>query len=127
MRSREPLSRAAKLNVAGLLAAAVGIAILFAVIDFPVPVPVGTILLLVVAGLVVWGRWRWTAVVGVLAPLAILVGGFLAPDLFDRLTHPAQTGAFVGTWVQMVGQVTAIVAGIAATAERYRPTPRGRR
>lgn len=118
--SKTSLSEADKLHLAGLVVAAAGIAILFAVIDFPVPVPVGTILLLAVAGLVVLGRWRWTASVGVLLSLSILVGGFIAPGLFDRLTDPVEVGAFVGTWMQILGLITAIVAGTVATAQNYR-------
>jgi hypothetical protein len=116
-------SNARTLHAAGLVVAAAGILILFAVIDFPVPVPIGTILLLVAAGLVVLGRWRWTAMVGVLGALSIFVGAFIAPGLFDRLTHPAELGAFVGTWTQMLGLITAIVAGIVDTAQSYRPGP----
>jgi uncharacterized membrane protein len=121
MNKRMPLADAGKLNVVGLVTAAAGILILFAVLDFPVPVPVGTILLLITAGLVVFGRWRWTPAVGaVLALFFIFVGGFIAPGLFDRLIDPAELGAFVGTWVQMLGLLTAIPAGIAATVQSYR-------
>lgn len=119
--SRKPsLSTAGKANVAGMVVGAAGIAILFVSIDFPVPVPVGTILLLLVAGLVGLGRWRWTPIVGVLMPLSIFVGGFIAPGLYDRLTQSSEVGAFVGTWVQTPALLVAIVAGLVATRESYR-------
>lgn len=118
--SQKPLTMAAKLNVAGNVVAAGGIAILFASIDFPVPVPVGTILLLIVAALVGLGRWRWTPIAGFLMPLSIFIGGFIAPGLFDRMSDPSAVGAFVGSWVQMLGQIVAIVAGIVATMQNYR-------
>jgi len=126
MSRRPSLSTAGKANVAGLVVGAAGIAILFVSIDFPVPVPVGTILLLLVAALVGLGRWRWTPIVGVLMPLsifigAIFIGGFIAPGLFDRLTQPSEVGAFVGTWVQMPALLVAIIAGLVATKESYRP------
>jgi hypothetical protein len=121
MNKRTPLSGAGKLTVVGLVAAAAGILILFAVIDFPVPVPVGTILLLIAACLVAFARWRWTPGVGAVVALFIFVGGFIAPGLFDRVTDPAEVGAFVGTWIQMAGLITAIPAGILATVQSYRP------
>lgn len=121
MNQATPLSAARKLNLLGLLAAAAGVAILFATIDFPVPVPVGTILLLLAAGLVAFGGWRWTVIPAVAVPLFIFVGGFTAGGLIDRLIDPGQLGAFVGTWVQMLGLITAIAAGIVAVAQMYRP------
>lgn len=113
-------STAVKLNLIGLVAAAAGIAMLFFTIDFPVPVPIGTILLLVVAGLVAFGSWRWTTIPAVLMPLFIFVGGFLAGGLLERLTATAQLGVFTGTWVQMLGLIVAIPAGMLAAAQAYR-------
>lgn len=121
MNNRTPLSLASKLTIIGLVVAAAGISTLFATGSVvPPPIPVGPILLLLVAGLVALGPWRWTPVVGVVLSLAILVGAFVAPGLFDRLSNPAQVGGFVGTWVQMLGLITAIVAGAIATMQNYR-------
>ena len=121
MNKRTSLSRADMLNVVGLVAAAAGIFILFATGVAAQSVPVGAILLLVVAGLVAFfPRW-WTPIVGVVLPLFIfLVAAFVAPGLVDYLTHPSELSWFVGTWVQMVGLITAIVAGIVATVQNYR-------
>ncbi|MFN2468061.1 MAG: hypothetical protein ABR521_08055 [Gaiellaceae bacterium] len=104
-----------------MLAAAVGIAILFFTIDFPVPVPIGTILLLLAAGLVAFGGWRWTTIPAIAVPLFIFVGGFLAGGLLDRMADPAQLGEFAGTWVQMLGLIIALPAGIVAAVHAYRP------
>ncbi|MCA1588397.1 MAG: hypothetical protein LC744_07040 [Chloroflexi bacterium] len=121
MRHAIPDSTAARLNLVGMLAAAVGIAILFFTIDFPVPVPIGTILLLLAAGLVAFGGWRWTTIPAIAVPLFIFVGGFLAGGLLDRMADPAQLGEFAGTWVQMLGLIIALPAGIVAAVHAYRP------
>ncbi len=120
MYNRTRLSPGSKLTIIGLVVAAAAISTLFATNSVAVPpIPVGPILLLVVAGLVALGPWRWTPVVGVVLSFAILVGAFIAPGLFDRLNSPAQVGGFVGTWVQMLGLITAIVAGAIATMQNY--------
>jgi hypothetical protein len=122
MNNRTPLSLAlaSKLTIIGLVVAAAGISTLFLTNSVAVPlIPVGPVLLLLVAGLVALGPWRWTPVVGVVLSLAILVGAFVAPGLFDRLSNPAQVGGFVGTWVQVLGLITAIVAGTLATVQNY--------
>ena len=120
MNNLTSLSFAAKLTVLGLVVAAAGISTLFLTNSVAVPpIPIGPILLLAVAGLVVLGPWRWTPVAGVVLSLAILIGAFIAPGLFDRLGNPAQVGAFVGTSVQMLGLLTAIIAGTLATMQNY--------
>src|SRR5690242_18819561 len=95
-------SLAGKLAVSGLILAAIGISTLFLTNSVAVPaIPVGPIVLLLAAGLVALGPWRWAPVVGVVLALAILVGAFVAPGLFDRLSNPGQAGGFVGTWLQL--------------------------
>jgi hypothetical protein len=122
MNNRNPLSLSSKLTVLGLLVAAAGISTLFLTTSVAVPaIPVGPILLLAIAALIGLGRWRWTPIVGVVMSIALLVGALIAPGLFDRLSDPAHVGAFVGTWVQMLGVFTAIIAGTLATIQNYRP------
>jgi hypothetical protein len=122
MNNRNPLSLSSKLTVLGLLVAAAGISTLFLTTSVAVPaIPIGPILLLALAALIGLGRWRWTPIAGVVMSIALLVGALIAPGLFDRLTNPAQVGAFVGTWVQMLGVFTTIVAGTIATIQNYRP------
>src|SRR5882724_5362453 len=101
------LTGAGKLNVAGLIVAAAGILTLFATGVAKQAFPVGAVLLVAVAAFVLFGPWRWTTIVGVVLPLFICVIAFIVPGLFDRLTHPENGGAFVGTAVQMVGLITA--------------------
>jgi hypothetical protein len=122
MKIRNPLSLSSKLTVVGLLVAAAGISTLFLTTSVAVPaIPIGPILLLALAALIGLGRWRWTPIAGVVMSIALVVGAMIAPGLFDRLSDPAQVGAFVGTWIQMLGVFTAIVAGTLATIQNYRP------
>jgi hypothetical protein len=120
MNNRPPPTLAHKLTIIGLVVAAAGISTIFLTNSVEVPpIPIGPILLLLVAGLVALVPWRWTPVAGAALSLAILVGAFIAPGLFDRLSNPAQVGGFIGTWVQMLGLITAIIAGTFATMQSY--------
>jgi hypothetical protein len=114
-------SAAGKLNVAGLVAAAAGIAIQIASgADYPT-VPPGLILVLAAAGLVALGaRWRWTTIVGVVVPAFLLVGGAITPQAREQLGDPGQVGVFVGTAVQLLAMAVALAAGLAATWRSYR-------
>jgi hypothetical protein len=125
-RSRS-LSAAGKLTVAGLVAAAAGIVIQIASgAEYPT-VPPGLIILLVAAGLVALGaRWRWTPLVGVVVALFLLVGGALAPQARDQLGDPGAVGVFVGTVIQLLALVVALIAGVAATRQSYRTRPSNR-
>jgi hypothetical protein len=122
-RSRS-LSAAGKLTVAGLVVAAAGIVIQIASgAEYPT-VPPGLIILLVAAGLVALGaRWRWTPLVGVVVALFLLVGGALAPQARDQLGDPGAVGVFVGTVIQLLALVVALIAGVAATRQSYRTRP----
>jgi hypothetical protein len=125
-RSRS-LSAAGKLTVAGLVAAAAGIVIQIASgAEYPT-VPPGLIILLVAAGLVALGaRWRWTPLVGVVVALFLLVGGALAPQAREQLGDPGAVGVFVGTVIQLLALVVALIAGVAATRQSYRTRPSNR-
>jgi prepilin signal peptidase PulO-like enzyme (type II secretory pathway) len=119
MNRRSPLSTAGKLTVAALLVAAAGIVIqIVSGVDFPT-VPPGLIILLVAAGLVAFGPWRWTPVVGAVLGIWLLVGFSLSGEA-GRLLDPSQLGGFVGLWVQFLAVLVAVVAGIIATIQNYR-------
>jgi uncharacterized membrane protein len=106
------LSTVAKINIAGLLAAAVGIVIQIASgVDYPT-VPPGLIILLVTAGLVAFARWAWVAIVGVIVPLFLLVGGTISSTGRDNLADPGDFGQFAGTLIQLVAVVVALVAAL---------------
>jgi hypothetical protein len=119
------LTPAASLTVAGLVVAAAGIVIQIASgADYPT-VPPGLIILLAAAGLVALAtRWRWTTIVGVIVSLFLLVGGILAPQARAQLGDPGEVGVFVGTVIQLLALVVALVGGVAATRHFYRTQTR---
>jgi hypothetical protein len=119
------LSPAASLTVAGLVVAAAGIVIQIASgANYPT-IPPGLLVLLAAAGLVALAtRWRWTIILGVIVSLFLLVGGSLAPQARQQLGNPSQAGVFIGTVIQLLALVVALVAGVAATRQRYRTQTR---
>jgi hypothetical protein len=54
----------------------------------------------------------------------LLVGGTLAPQARDQLGDPSQVGVFIGTVIQLLALVVALVAGVAATRQSYRTQTR---
>jgi hypothetical protein len=50
----------------------------------------------------------------------LLVGAVMAGGLLDHLTNLSQIWAFTGTWIEMLGVFTAMVAGVLATVQNYR-------
>jgi hypothetical protein len=124
---RPRLSAAGNLNVAGMVAAAAGIIIqIVSGSDLYPTIPPGPIILIAGAALVALGPWRWTPVVGVVVPLFLLVGAAVAAlnssGFADQLSAPGQAGAgiFAGDLVQLLGVITALVAGIVALRRRAR-------
>lgn len=114
-------------TVAGLVVGAVGIAILWASgVEFPIYPPPGILILLVGALLVGLAPWPWTPAVGAFLGLFVTVG-FVAsggpPNLFGE---DGRIGVLIGTWIQMIGVVTALVAGVIATRANYRKPAKAR-
>lgn len=102
------------MNVAGMLVAVVGIVIQIATgVDYPT-IPPGPIILLVAAGIVAVGRWRWSPIVGVVVPAFLLVGGTIAGFANDELWDPGEPGQFFGLVVQAVGVIAALIGGVRA-------------
>jgi hypothetical protein len=130
-RSRPTLSAAGRLNVIGMVAAAVGIIVQIASgSDLYPTIPPGPIILLCAAALVAVGRWRWTAVIGVAVPLFLVVGAVLAAfgsgRFGDQLTDPGHVGIFAGDVLQLLGMVTALIAGILAIRQSSPTGPSNR-
>jgi len=123
MTNRNPLSPAGKLTVAALVVAGAGIVIqIVAGVDFPT-IPPGLIILLVAAGLVAFGPWRWAPIVGAAVGLSQVIGLFLA-DQADRLFDSSPLGGAVGLWIQLLAVIVALFAGIVATTQNYRDRTR---
>ena len=112
------LSRPARTEAAALAVAAVGIIIqIIGGVNYPA-VPPGLIILLAAAALVAFLPWRWAPVIGVLAGAFMVIGAIAAANARYDLTHPGHPGAFIGTWIQLIAVVVAVVAGVMALAVR---------
>jgi hypothetical protein len=59
-------------------------------------------------------------VVGVVVALFLLVGGALAPQAREQLGDPGAVGIFVGTVIQLLALVVALISGVAAASQSYR-------
>jgi heme/copper-type cytochrome/quinol oxidase subunit 2 len=81
------------------------------------PLAIIMALTLVVAG-VCASRWRWAPLLAVLWCVLSVVPG-LEPYTYD-LTHPAETGNFIGTLLSLVLLLVTVVAGVAAMIYRTR-------
>ena len=116
--TRNGLSPARILTCTGLVLAAAGILIQIAagVDDYP-RIPPGAILLGAAALIVGFGtRWWWTPLVAVVLCAVIIVGAIVTEGTRDRLADPGEIGPFLGTLIQVIGLILAVVAGIAASA-----------
>lgn len=112
------------LTVAGLVLGAAGIGILWASgVEFPFYPPPGLLILTAGAAVVAFVRRPWADVVGAALGLCVLVGFVISSIVSgagtDNLTGAAGTGGVIGTVVQLVGAVLALVAG-SVTASRGR-------
>ena len=137
MQRSTPAPRAA--TVAGLVVGALGIAILWASgVAFPIYPPPGIVILLAGALFVGLAPWRWAPGVGAFLGLFVTVG-FLISGGIPNLVGGDGTTVFgtanpvdrdtlntvIGTWIQMIGVLTALVAGVIATRANYRAPVQG--
>jgi hypothetical protein len=139
--ARRALSGERAVTVAGLVAGAAGIAVLWASgVEFPVAIPPGLVILLAGALFVGVAPWRWATGVGAFMGLFVTCGFLISggiPNLvgadgstFFGTPNPVDRdtlGTVIGTWVQTIGALTALIAGVIATRNNYRkPTTRTR-
>jgi uncharacterized cupredoxin-like copper-binding protein len=119
-RTRLPAPR--KLMIAGLVGNVLVNAVIMALVVRGLIPPLAIImaLTLVVAG-VVATRWRWAPLLAVLWVVASIIPG-LQPYIYN-LSHPADTGKFIGTLLDFALLLIAVVAGMAATIQRDRAAP----
>jgi hypothetical protein len=122
MRTNQASSVARVTTVAGLLAGAAGISILWlSGVEFPFTaiLPPGVWILLAMAAVVAFGPWRWAPAVGAFGGLFVTVGFVLSGSL-PNLLGADGTSVLVGSWVQLLGVLTAFIAGVLATRHNYR-------
>jgi hypothetical protein len=118
MKDKLPLSPAGKLMVTGLITAAAGVTIQIISGHHYPKVPPVFFILLIPAGLVAFGRWRWASIIVTLAGLFLVLGLF-GSGAYVRLFSTVNFGDFVGLWIQTIGDVIAAIAGIMAIIQNY--------
>ena len=140
MTTRRALSGERAVTVAGLVVGAAGIAVLWASgVEFPVAIPPGLVILLAGALFVGVAPWRWATGVGAFLGLFVTCGFLISggiPNLvgadgstFFGTPNPVNRdtlGTVIGTWVQTIGALTALIAGVIATRNNYRKPARTR-
>lgn len=125
-RTRARLSGASRTVVLSLVVAAVGVLTMaLSGVDFTTTVPPGLIILLLPAGLVAFGRWRWTPIIATLAGLFIVVGYFPSGSA-GALLDLTRFGPFLGLWLQLAASLVAVVAGVVACIQNYQRAPKTR-
>ena len=140
MQMQRSMSAPRATTVVGLVVGALGIAILWASgVEFPIYPPPGLVILLAGALFVGLAPWRWAPGVGAFLGLFVTVG-FLISGGIPNLVGGDGTTVFgtanpvdrdtlntvIGTWIQMIGVLTALVAGVIATRAHYRTPVQGR-
>jgi hypothetical protein len=108
-------------TVVGLVVGAVGIAMLWASgVEFPIYPPPGIVILLIGAILVTLAPWPWAPGVGAFLGLFVLVGFLISPTGRSNLSGEEGAGVAIGQGIQLVGVLTALLAGVIATRANYR-------
>jgi hypothetical protein len=92
---------------------------------FPIYPPPGIIILLAGAIFVSLAPWPWAPGVGAFLGLFVTVG-FLASGGPPNLVGRDGTSVAIGTWIQMTGVLTALIAGVIATRANYRKPAKAR-
>jgi len=100
------------MTMAGLVVGAIGIAILWASgVEFPFYPPPGIVILVAGALFVGLARRRWAPGVGAAMGLFVTVGFLISPTGLSNLAGEAGTSVAIGQGIQVIGVLTALVAG----------------
>jgi hypothetical protein len=119
MHAQSRLSGPRAATVAGLVVGAPGIAILWASgVEFPIYPPPGIIILFAGAIFVGLAPWPWAPAVGAFLGLFVTVG-FVVSGAPPNLVGRDGTSVAIGTWIQLTGVLTALIAGVIATRANY--------
>jgi hypothetical protein len=118
-------SRPRAATIAGLVVGALGIAILWASgVEFPIYPPPGIVILLAGTAFVALGRSPWTPAVGAFLGLFVILGFLISPTGLSNLSGQAGASVATGQGIQVIGVVTAFIAGVIATRANYRDARR---
>jgi hypothetical protein len=121
MKAQKTMSRSLAMTVGGLMVGALGIAILWASgVEFPFYPPPGIIILLAGALFVGLAPWRWAPGVGAFLGLFVFVGFLISPTGLTNLFGQAGTSVAIGQGIQVLGVLTALIAGVITTRANYR-------
>jgi hypothetical protein len=120
MSMQRSLSTPRAATVAGLVVGALGIAILWASgVAFPFVIPPGIVILLVGASVVAVAKWRWAPAVGAFLGLFVFVGFLISPSGVPSLLGQNGMAVAVGQGIQVIGVLTALIAGVMASWTNY--------
>jgi hypothetical protein len=108
-------------TMVGLVVGAIGIAILWmSGVEFPIYPPPGIIVLAAGTLFVGLAPWPWAPTVGAFLGLFVTVGFLISPTGSSNLAGEAGTSVAIGQGIQVIGVVTALIAGVTATRANYR-------
>jgi hypothetical protein len=122
MTTQRTLTGPRAVTVLGLVVGAVGVGILWASgVEFPIYPPPGIVILLAGAVLVGLASWRWAPGIGAFLGLFVFVGFLISPTGRSNLLGEAGAGAAIGQAIQVLGVLTALIAGVIAARADDRP------
>jgi len=115
------LSNWTKLNLLGLVLTAAGMLVQIAAGSDLYPSLTGPIVLIATAVLVVFGPTRWTRWIGLGVPLVLGLGAAVAAtmtgEFIDQLTGAGNGPLLLGSWMHVIGLVTAVSGGVGVMLE----------
>ncbi|GAB3405083.1 hypothetical protein [Flindersiella endophytica] len=120
MTKQQRFSKPTVAALAGLLAGAAGISVLWASgVEFPIYPPPGILILLAGCLFVGLATWRWAPAVGAALGLFVLVGFLISPTGIGNLLGNDGAAVATGQGIQVAGVLVALVAGLLATRRNY--------